>query len=157
MSVVLPLAYKDNIERLKSIVDSSKRDFPLYLRRSFTFAPYISTLHHHGWLSLQNNLGIQMVVRAKGLEGDNVETRLAYNSAVGISVPNGLTGAVVFGELNGVTTFTADTFTKTEVSLAGGARFEKRFSPGFTVRFPLRGEYEDNTELIYTTDLTIRF
>ncbi len=157
MNVVLPLAYKDNIERLSSIVKSSKRDFPLYLRRSFTFEPYISTLHHHKWLSVQSNLGFQMVVRAHGLEDDDTETRLAYNSAVGISLPSGLTSAVVFGELNGVTTFTADTFTKTELSLAGGARFGKRFSPGFTVRFPLRGESEHNTERIYTTDLTIRF
>ncbi len=157
MDVILPLAYKDNVGRLKAIVDSSKRDFPLYLRKSFTFAPYVSTLHHHKWLSVNNNFGVQMVTRARGLEGDGIETRLAYNSAVGISPPYGPASAVIFGEFNGVTTVTADTFKKTDIFLGGGMRLGKRFSPGFSFSFPLKGTSDDNTKVIYTVDLTIRF
>lgn len=157
MDVILPLAYKDNVGRLKAIVDSSKRDFPLYLRKTFTFTPYVSTLHHHKWLSVHNNFGVQMVTRARSLEGNDIETRLAYNSAAGISIPYGSASAIIFGEFNGVTTVTADTFKKTDMFLGGGMRFGRRFSPGFTLHFPLKGTSDDNTKLIYTVDLTVRF
>ncbi len=157
MDAVLPLAYKDNVGRLKAIVDSSKRDFPLYLRKALTFTPYVSTLHHHKWLSVHNNFGVQMVTRARGLEGDGIETRLAYNSAAGVSLPYGPASTVIFGEFNGITTVTADTFKKTDIFLGGGMRLGKRFSPGFSFSFPLKGTSDDNTKVIYTVDLTIRF
>lgn len=157
LEVILPLAYKDNVNRLKTIVDNSLRDFPFYVRKTLTFTPYFSTLHYHKWLSIQNNIALDVVTRARKLEGDGIETRLKYNSSVGVSPPWELTDAVIFGEFNGITTFTADTFKNTDLSLAVGTRIGRRFSPGFTARFPLNGTTDDNTRFSYTVDMTIRF
>jgi hypothetical protein len=157
MDVILPLAYKDNIERLNVIVKNSPRDYPLYLKGAFTFSPYISTLHYYKWFSLQNNVGFDLVTRAENLEGDSVETRIKYSSAAGVAVPMEYFNPIFFVEFNGITNFTTDIYKKTDLFVTGGVRLGKRFAPGFSVQVPLKGTSNDNTEVSYLIDLTMRF
>lgn len=158
MDLILPLAYKDNVDRLRTIINNSPRDFPLYLRRAITFTPYISTLHYNNWLSIQNNVGFDLVTRADNLEGDSVETRLKYSSAAGVSIPSSeLVSPILYAEFDGITTFTADTFKKTGLFFTAGLRIGSRFSPGISIQYPLTGTTADNTRFNYMFDLTIRF
>ena len=157
MDVILPLAYKDNIDRLETIVQNSPRDYPLYLQRAFTFTPYISTVHYYKGLSLQNNIGFDFITRAEEYEGDAVEYRFKYNSAAGYYVPIEFLNPIIFTEFNGITQFSADTFDKTDLFLSGGIRLGKRFSPGFSVQVPVKGSSNDNVDYSYVVDLKIRF
>lgn len=157
MDVILPLAFKDNIDRLNTIVNNSPRDYPLYLKGAFTFTPYISTLHFYKWFSLQNNVGFDLVTRAENLEGDSVETRLKYSSAAGVSVPLEFFNPIIFAEFDGITNFTTDIYKGTDLFMTGGIRLGKRFSPGFAVQVPITGTSNENTVVSYLLDLTMRF
>ena len=157
IDMILPLAYKDNVDRLKTIVYGSVRDFPLYLKGAVTLAPYVSSLHYYKWLSVQYNIGFDLVTRAENLEADSIETRLKYSSAVGISVTGEFINPTIFAEFDGITVFTADTFKKTDLFLTTGVRVGRRIAPGFAVQFPLTGLADYNTKFGYMIDLTIRF
>lgn len=157
MDVILPLAFKDNIERLNVIVRNSPRDYPLYLKGALTFTPYISTLHYYEWFSIQNNIGFDLVTRAENLEGDSVETRLKYSSAAGVSVPLEFFNPIFFVEFDGITNFSTDIYKRTDLFMTGGVRLGKRFAPGFAVQVPLSGTSNDNTVVSYLVDLTMRF
>jgi len=158
MDLILPLAYKDNVDRLRTIVNNSPRDYPLYLRRAITFTPYISTLHYYRSISIQNNVGFDLVTRADNYEGDSVETRLKYNSAAAVSIPSSeIVSPILYAEFNGITAFTADTFEKTDMFLTGGLRLGSRFSPGVAIQYPIKGLSDENIKFSYMFDLTIRF
>ncbi len=157
IDVILPLAYKDNIDRLETIVQNSPRDYPLYLQRAFTFTPYLSTLHYYKGFSLQNNIGFDFITRAEEYEGNAVEYRFKYNSAAGYYLPVEFLNPILFTEFNGITQFSADTFDKTDLFLSGGIRLGKRFSPGFSVQVPVKGSSNDNVDYSYVIDLKIRF
>lgn len=157
MDIIIPLAYKDNIDRLDVIVNNSPRDYPLYLQRAFTFTPYISSLHYYKWFSWQNNIGFDLVTRAEELEGDSVESRIKYNSAIGVNVPMEFFNPIFYSEFNGITNFNNDIYKKTDMFISGGVRLGKRFAPGFSVQFPIKGTSNDNTQVSYLIDLTMRF
>lgn len=157
IDLILPLAYKDNIDRLETIVENSPRDYPLYLQKALTFTPYVSTLNFYKGFSFQNNVGFDIITRAQELEGDAMEFRLKYNSAAGYYVPIEFLNPILYTEFNGITQFSADTFNKTDLFLSGGVRFGKRFSPGFSVQVPVKGSSDDNVDFSYIVDLKIRF
>lgn len=153
---IFPTAYKDNIDRLKTIVDNHRRDFPLYLRKTFAFTPYISAIYWKKWLSLQGSLGADFITRAERLEGDSFEFRLKYAAAFGITIPIEYT-PIIFTEFDGYSLFTADTFDKTDLFVTTGFRFGDRFSPGFAIQVPISGPTDDISKFSYMFDLKIRF
>ena len=157
IDMILPLAYKDNIDRLETIVQNSPRDYPLYLERAFTFTPYVSSAHFYKGFSWQNNVGFDFITRAQELEGDAMEFRLKYNSAAGYYIPIEFFNPIFFTEFNGITQFSADTFDKTDLFLSGGIRLGKRFSPGFSIQVPVKGSSDDNVDFSYVIDLKMRF
>lgn len=155
LEVVPPTAYKDNVDRLKSILNY-KRDFPIYLKGAVTISPYISTAYWKDWFSVQSYLGMDIVQNADELEGDQFETRFRYSTAVGINVPYEFS-PVIFTEFDGYTMVTADTFAKTDTFISAGMRFGERYNPGFTILVPVSGPTADVSNVSFVVDLKVRF
>ena len=153
---IFPTAYKDNINRLETIVNNHRRDFPFYLRKTFTFTPYVSAIYWKDWFSIQASLGSDFITRAKRLEGDSFEYRLKYSTAVGAILPNSFK-PTIFAEFNGYSLLTADTFDKTDLFITTGIRLGNRFNPGFAVQIPISGPTDDIARFSYMIDFRINF
>lgn len=153
---IFPTAYKDNIDRLESIVENYRRDFPIYLRKTYTFTPYLSASYWKNWLSIQGSFGTDFITRARRLEGDSFEFRLKYSAAVGINFPVAY-NPIVFTEFNGYSLLTADSFDKTDLFVTTGLRFGNRFSPGFAIQIPISGPTDDISKFSYMVDFRINF
>lgn len=155
MDMVLPTAYKDNIDRLKTIT-LFRRDFPLYLQKAFTISPYISAAAWKKWFSVQASLGLDLITNASGLEGEAVEFRIKYGAAAGLNFKFP-TSPVLFFEFDGYTMPTSTSAKKTDTFVTSGVRFGKRFSPGIGVQFPLSGSSSDIADASFIADIQLRF
>ncbi len=155
MDIILPTAYKDNIQRLQTIT-RYRRDFPLYLRNAFTLSPYIAAATWEKGFSIQANLGFDLITNASNLEGEDVEFRIKYGAAAGLNfkVP---TSPLVFVEFDGYTMPTATSTKKTDTFITSGVRFGKQFSPGIAVQFPLSGSTSDIADASFIADVQLRF
>lgn len=155
METIFPTAYKDNIDRLNTL-ELFRRDFPTYLRKAFTITPYISGLYFRDRFSVHANIGMDNVLRASNLEGDDYESRIRYSTALGYNVPYQF-APVLFAEFNGYTMFTADTFDNTDLFVTSGMRFGHKYSPGVAVQIPVTGPTSDVVKASIIVDLKIRF
>jgi hypothetical protein len=155
MEMILPTAYKDNIQRLEAVT-LYRRDFPIYLQKAFTISPYIAAATWKKGLSVQANLGVDLITNAGNLEGEDVEFRIKYGAAAGLNfkVP---TSPLLFVEFDGYTMPTATSSKKTDTFITSGVRFGKKFSPGIGVQFPLSGSTSDIADASFIADVQLRF
>ncbi len=153
--LILPTAYKDNIDRLQTVI-LFRRNYPLHLKGATTFSPYLSGAVWKNFLSLQANVGTDWVFNARNLEGNNFEFRLKYHAAVGANIPIP-TSPVLFAEFNGYSQLTADTFGKNDYFFTSGIRLWKKYSPGFAVQLPMSGPSTDVARISYLFDFQLRF
>lgn len=153
--VVPPTAFKDNKDRLKTIV-GFRRDFPLYLTNSVTLTPYVSAGVIKKGVSLLSSLGVDLVFNADRLEGDGFETRIKYGTAIGAKIPV-KTSPSLFVEFNGYTFASSSRIKRTDAFLTPGVRFGKKYSPGFGVQIPLAGSSTDIANASFMVDFQARF
>jgi hypothetical protein len=118
--------------------------------------PYLSAAVRKRGLSLQSNLGIDLIFNADELEGNNFETRIKYGSAIGANVPIP-TFPSFFVEFNGYTLLSTRGVEKTDVFLTSGVRFGKKYSPGFGIQIPLAGTASDIAKAGFMVDFQARF
>lgn len=137
LEMVTPTAFKDNKDRLKAVLQF-RRDFPLYLRKALTLTPYISGVMEKGNISLQSNLGFDLVFNAKELESDALESRVKYGMVAGVDLPVP-TDPKVFVEFNGYTFISSKDNGRTDLFITPGFRFGKKYSPGFGLQIPITG------------------
>lgn len=155
MENILPTAYKDNINRLQTLL-LFRRDFPTFLRKSYTITPYLSSVYFKDRISVHASLGMDNVLSAKKLEGDSYEGRFRYSAAVGYNVPLHFS-PVIFTEFDGYSTFTADTFDKEDILLTTGLRFGGKYGAGLAVQVPITGATSDVVSASVIADIKIRF
>jgi hypothetical protein len=155
MDMILPTAYKDNIQRLQTVT-LYRRDFPLYLQDAFTISPYIAAATWKKGLSVQANLGVDLMTNAGNLEGEDVEFRIKYSAAAGLNFKFP-TSPVLFVEFDGYTMPTATSTKKTDTFITSGVRFGKKFSPGIGVQFPVSGSTSDIADASFIADVQLRF
>jgi hypothetical protein len=155
MDMILPTAYKDNVERLQTVT-LYRRDFPLYLQDAFTISPYVAAAAWKKAFSVEANLGVDLITNASNLEGQDVELRIKYGVAAGVNfkVP---TSPLLFVEFDGYTMPTATSSKKTDTFITSGLRFGKKFSPGIGVQFPLSGSTSDIADASFVADVQLRF
>ncbi len=155
MDMILPTAYKDNIQRLETVT-RYRRDFPIYLKDAFTLSPYIAAATWKKGFSVQANLGLDLITNASNLEGEDVELRIKYGAAAGwnFKVP---TSPLLFVEFDGYTMPTATSTKKTDTFITSGVRFGKKFSPGIGVQFPVSGSTSDIADASFIADVQLRF
>lgn len=157
LDIVLPTIYKDNIGRLNAIL-SYRRNFPIHLKSATTIGPYLSGAVWF-WdkvLSFQGTVGSEFVLKADKLEGNYFEQRFKYGAAMGVNIPIELK-LVLFVEFDGYTQPTASTYDDTDLFITQGIRFGEKFSPGFSIQFPLSGPTDDISKLSILGDFQIRF
>ena len=155
MELYLPTAFKDNVDRLKTLL-MYKRNFPVNLQSAWTISPYVSGAIWKGIFSFQTMLASQFVLNASKLEGNDFEYRFNYSATAGANFPIVL-APVLFAEFNGYTQPTADTFGKNDLFLTGGFRFGRKFNPGFGVQVPIHGPDNDISKVGFIIDFQIRF
>jgi len=155
LEVVPPTAFKDNVNRLKTIINF-RRDFPLYLINAVTLTPYISAGVIKKGVSLLSILGVDLIFNADRLEGDSFETRIKYGTAIGAEIPL-RTSPSLFVEFNGYTLASSSRVERTDVFLTPGVRFGKKYSPGFGVQIPLAGSSADIANTSFIVDFQARF
>ncbi len=153
--MVIPTAFKDNIDRLETLLMHT-REFPIYLRNSFTTSPYVSYARWNGNLSFQGNLGTDIVLNADRFEGDFVEWRIKYSLALGYNLPVQYK-PTFFLEFDGITLATANSVQGTDLFITPGFRFGNRVSPGFAVSIPISGETASISDASYVFDVRVRF
>lgn len=151
----LPTAYKDNIDRLESLL-YFRRDYPTFLRNSLTLSPYLSTVYFRDGISIHANLGMDNVLWADKLEGDFYEGRFKYSAAVGYNIPYQYS-PVLYTEFNGYMMFTEDTFDKNDLFFTTGLRFGGKYGPGVAVQVPVSGATDDVVKASFIADIRIRF
>ncbi len=156
LEVVAPTAFKDNVDRLNTINSIYRRDFPLYLKGATTITPYISAGVRKKRLSFISNLGIDLVLSADKLEGDNFEARIEYGTAIGATLPL-LTHPTLFCEFTGYTFVSSYKMERTDLFITPGLRLGKRLSPGFGVQIPLSGFDSNAANASFIIDLQLRF
>ncbi len=155
VETVLPTAFKDNLDRLKTIV-THRRDFPIYLKGAMTFSPYITAAVWKGWFSAQSNAAMDIILWADKLEDDDFEARFRYSAAVGIDIPVEYS-VLLFAEFNGYTVITADTFDKTDLFILSGIKFGNRVSPKVALQLPLSGPTSDMSQASFIFEVSVRF
>ncbi len=153
--VLLPTAYKDNVDRLETLI-LHNRDFPIYLKDSFSLSSYTSFALWQGLLNLQGNLGTDLIILADEFENDSLEWRIKYALAAGANFPV-IFEPLLYTEVNGYTLFTSDKSDKTDIFLTTGIRFGNRISPGIALQFPLTGETSELVDISYIMDLRLYF
>jgi hypothetical protein len=155
LELTLPTAFKDNIDRLETVVNFP-RDFPLYLTKATTLSPYLSAAVQKRNLSLLGNLGIDFILNADNFEGDEFEARIKYGAAMGLdtSLP---VSPHLFVEFNGYTLLSASSIEKTDLFFTPGVRLGKKFSPGFGLQIPVTGTSADIANASFIVDFQARF
>ncbi|HSE83704.1 MAG TPA: DUF3943 domain-containing protein [Thermodesulfobacteriota bacterium] len=155
LELILPTAFKDNIDRLKTVVNYHD-NFPLYLTKATTISPYISASVQKRNLSLIGNLGIDFILNADNFEGDEFEARIKYGTAMGLetSLP---VSPHFFVEFNGYTILSASSIEKTDLFLTPGVRLGKKWSPGFGIQIPVTGASADIAKAGFIVDFQARF
>ncbi len=153
--LLLPTSYKDNIDRLSTII-LFRRNYPVNLQGAWTLRPYVTAAAWGGIFNLQAMVSAPTVLNAGDLEGNSAEFNVDYSAAAGVNFPV-IASPVLFAEFNGYSFLTADTFKKTDMFVTSGVRFGRKFSPGFAVQFPVYGVDKDVDRYSYMFDFQIRF
>lgn len=155
LDLTLPTAFKDNVDRLQAVIEY-RRDFPLYLFEAVTTTPYVSAGFLKRGVSLQGNLGIDLIANAENFEGDAFEVRIKYGTALGLStcLP---TTPLFFVEFEGYTLASSNQGKKNDLFITPGVRLGKKYSPGFGIQIPLTGETADIAKLDFIIDFQARF
>jgi hypothetical protein len=154
LDLALPTIIKDNLDRLQAVI-KYRRDFPLYLQGAVTTTPYISAGFFKRGVSLQGNLGVDLIANAENFEGDSFELRIKYGTALGLSTCFPTT-PTFFVEFEGYTLPTSEG-KKNDLFITPGVRLGKRYSPGFGLQIPLTGETADIAKLDFIVDFQARF
>jgi hypothetical protein len=156
LEVVLPTAFTDSQGRLNAVT-VYRRDLPTYIYKAFTATPFISGALWKDVFSLQGSIGSDFIFNAENFQDDSFEFRIDYSTAAGVNVPIQLITPTVFVEFDGYTITTDDTNSKTDLFVTPGIRFGERFSPGFSVQFPVSGPTSDIAKVDYIFDFQLRF
>ncbi|MGQ0794292.1 MAG: DUF3943 domain-containing protein [Deltaproteobacteria bacterium] len=150
-----PTGFKDNRDRLKTIV-RYRRDVPLYLPGALTLTPYVSAAAQSGALDFQASVGVDSILDANKIEGDNFEARLKYAAALGFR-PNLPFSPIAFIELDGYTSPTASDIKKTDLFITPGVKFGEKYGAGLAVQIPIAGESADIARASLILDFQARF
>ena len=155
MSLVLPTAFKDNIERLKTVL-MYRKNFPINLQSAWTITPYLSGAAWKGIFNVIGNVSTDYVLNASKLEGNDFEFRVNYGASIGANIPV-LASPVIYAEFDGYSLLTADTGDKTSLFISSGVRLGRKFSPGFGIQLPVSGPDSDVAKLSFLADFQVRF
>ncbi len=154
-NLILPTAFKDNIERLRTVL-MYRKNFPINLQSAWTVTPYLSGSAWGDIFNILANVSTDYVFNASKLEGNDFEFRVNYGAAVGANIPV-IASPVVFAEFDGYSLLTSDTEGKTSTFVSSGIRLGRKFSPGFGVQVPLSGPDSDVSKLSFFGDFQVRF
>jgi len=155
MNLVLPTAFKDNIERLQTVL-MYRKNFPINLQSAWTVTPYLSGAMWGDIFNVMGNVSTDYVFNASKLEGNRFEFRVNYGASVGANIPV-IASPVIYAEFDGYSLLTSDTEGKTSTFASSGVRLGRKFSPGFAIQFPLSGPDSEVSKLSFLMDFQIRF
>lgn len=155
MNLVLPTAFKDNIDRLQTVL-MYRKNFPINLQSAWTITPYLSGAAWKGIFNVLANVSTDYVLNASKLEGNDFEFRVNYGASVGANIPV-IASPVIYAEFDGYSLLTSDTVGKTSTFVSSGVRLGRKFSPGFAIQVPLSGPDSDVSKLSYLMDFQVRF
>lgn len=155
MELVLPTAFKDNIERLRTVL-MYRKNFPINLQSAWTITPYLSGALWNGIFNIIGNVSTDYVLNASKLEGNSFEFRVNYGASVGANIPV-VASPVIYAEFDGYSLLTSDTLGKTSTFVSSGIRFGRKFSPGLAVQVPVSGPDSDVSKLSFLMDFQVRF
>jgi len=155
LGLVLPTAFKDNIERLKTVL-LYKRNFPVNLQSAWTVTPYLSAAAWKSIFNIQSNISTDGVFNASKLEGNDFEFRVNYGASIGANIPV-IGSPVLYAEFDGYSLLTADAGDKTSLFVSSGVRLGRKFSPGFGIQLPVSGPDSDVAKLSFLADFQVRF
>ena len=155
MNIVLPTSFKDNIERLKTVL-MYRKNFPINLQSAWTFTPYLSGAAWKGIFNILGNVSTDYVLNASKLEGNDFEFRVNYGASIGANIPV-VASPVIYAEFDGYSLLTSDTLGKTSTFVSSGVRLGRRFSPGFAIQVPVSGPDSDVSKLSFLMDFQVRF
>lgn len=154
-SLVLPTAFKDNIDRLQTVL-MYRKNFPINLQSAWTVTPYLSGALWGDIFNVMANVSTDYVFNASKLEGNDFEFRVNYGAAVGANIPV-IASPVIFAEFDGYSLLTSDTEGKTSTFVSSGVRLGRKFSPGFGIQVPVSGPDSDVSKLSFYGDFQVRF
>ena len=154
-NLILPTAFKDNIERLRTVL-MYRKNFPINLQSAWTVTPYLSGAVWGDIFNVMTNVSTDYVFNASKLEGNDFEFRVNYGAAVAANIPV-IASPVLFAEFDGYSLLTSDTEGKTSTFVSSGIRLGRKFSPGFGIQVPLSGPDSDVSKLSFFGDFQVRF
>ncbi len=155
LDLILPTAYKDNIDRLSTVINF-QRDLPFYLQSAFTTTPYLAAAVWNEHLALQANLGTDLMLGTDKFEGDDLEWRIKYAASVAAELPIEY-DPTFHVDFLGIYIPTADTIKDNDLFFSPGFRIGKRYDAGFSMQFPLTGPSDDVAKFSFVIDLQARF
>lgn len=155
MNLVLPTAFKDNIDRLKTVL-MYRKNFPINLQSAWTITPYMSAAAWKGIFNVVGNVSTDYVLNASKLEGNSFEFRVNYGASIGANIPV-VASPVIYAEFDGYSLLTSDTLGKTSTFVSSGVRLGEKFSPGFAIQVPVSGPDSDVSKLSFLMDFQVRF
>jgi len=155
LGLVLPTAFKDNIERLKTVL-LYRRNFPVNLQSAWTVTPYLSGAVWKGIFNIVGNVSTDWVLNAGKLEGNDFEFRVNYGASIGANIPV-IASPVLYAEFDGYSLLTSDSRDKTSLFVSSGVRLGRKFSPGFGIQLPVSGPDSDVAKLSFLADFQVRF
>ena len=155
LGLVLPTAYKDNIDRLQTVL-LYRRNFPVNLQSAWTVTPYLAGAAWKNIFNLVGNVSTDWVFNASKLEGNDFEFRVNYGASIGANIPV-VASPVLYAEFDGYSLLTADTGDKTSLFISSGVRLGRKFSPGFGIQVPVSGPDSDVAKLSFLADFQVRF
>ncbi len=155
MDLILPTAYKDNIDRLQTVVNF-QRDFPYYLQSAWTFSPYLATAIWNDYFILEGNFGSDLIVNADKFEGNSTEARFKYYTSIAATLPFVL-NPTLYTDLLGIYIPTADDIKQNDILISPGIRIGEKYVAGFAVQVPLTGPSEEVAKISFIIDLQARF
>ena len=152
---IVPLAYKDNVDRLQTITNF-QRDLPFYLKSAFTTSPYITGSVWNDHFAVQANLGTDIIINSDKFEDDDVEWRIKYAASIAAEMPVTY-DPTFYVDFLGIYIPTADTIKKNDLFVSPGFRIGKQYNAGFGVQFPITGPSDDVAKVSFVIDLQARF
>jgi len=155
MNLVLPTSFKDNIERLQTVL-MYRKNFPINLQSAWTITPYLSGAAWKGIFNIVGNVSTDYVLNASKLEGNDFEFRVNYGASVGANIPV-VASPVIYAEFDGYSLLTSDTVGKTSTFVSSGVRLGRKFSPGFGIQVPVSGPDSDVSKVSFLMDFQVRF
>jgi hypothetical protein len=153
--LILPTAYKDNVDRLRTIINF-QRDLPYYLESAFTTSPYVAGALWNKHFALQANLGVEAIMGSDKFEKDDFEARIKYAASLAAEMPL-IYDPTFHVDFLGIYIPSADTIKKNDLFVSPGFRIGKQYDAGFSVQFPVTGPSDDVAKISFVIDLQARF